>query len=860
MQFSLDKEHKNGHSFIVGGGRIIAAIAIIALLITASSCRQVQIVMPPDADTTPETFVAADLDSLVNAVRQAGDGDTIDIRNVSINPEWRHLPLRIRNDVKITGSLNVSTLASTRSLEDAENVVSSRAQGNAVSIFEIAGNANAAFSSLEVNVEEAAKEFVKAVVNIDRGNASFFDISVSSDTVVIELGAHATADSVTGSLAGLKIEVSSDNPAAFEIAQDVADKTGATPTVDGESFAVIDTVQNKGYATLQEAFDGAISGSVIKLSEDIVVDKLFQLRNKNLTLDLNGKTISGSDTLIATTGIILIDNESDIVIDDTSAAKTGKIDGTTERTQGENNYYAIYSAVSIWPDSGHKASLTVKNGTLIGMYYAIAGQGTVVEEDSTDILIEGGTLISNDGAAIYHPQNGTLTVNGGELTGKDTAIEIRAGKLTITGGEFTALTTPTNVTGNGSGTTTAGSAIGIAQHTTMLPLSVDISGGTFKGFTAVYESNPQDNPEEASDTVSISITDGVFNAERGGTQVIYSEDCDKFISGGTFSIKPEDKYIAEGFASEKTDAGWSVEAYSGRSIYSEDNFERQSISSIDGEVGYDDEAAIILDGDIKLMSDITTEHIIYVPEGTDAILDLNGHVIESKFNGPAVRNLGDLTINDSSASDNEEGTGIIFNSSKIYWFEPHHAIMNLGNVTINGGTFGDNNTDRNDKNSDNIGAALYTSGNATINGGFFTCVDNWGSWENNLSDDPSPATYSYVIRNAGNLTMSNGYVYGRMNGGISSDAGGVTTIDGGEVSVYGTASYHTLTISEGRAEFNISGGKFSNTGTTEGHIFSVFEGMPSFEVDSDREALEAAGYHITGGTFIEDGHEITITE
>ena len=30
MQFSLDKEHKNGHSFIVGGGRIIAAIAIIA--------------------------------------------------------------------------------------------------------------------------------------------------------------------------------------------------------------------------------------------------------------------------------------------------------------------------------------------------------------------------------------------------------------------------------------------------------------------------------------------------------------------------------------------------------------------------------------------------------------------------------------------------------------------------------------------------------------------------------------------------------------------------------------------------------------------------------------------------------------
>ena len=828
-------------------------------MITAVSCRQVHFVIPDtDADTTSETFTATDLDSLVNAVRQAGDGDIIDINNLSINPEWRQLPLRIRNDVKITGSLNVSTFASTRSLEDAENMVNSRAQGNAVSIFEIAGNANAAFSSLKVNVEEAAKKFVKAVVSIDRGNASFSDISVSSDTVVIELGAHATADSVTGSLAGLKIEVSSDNPAAFEIAQEVADKTGATPTVDGESFAVIDTVQNKGYDTLQEAFDGAISGSVIKLGENITPDERFTLKNKTLTLDLNGKSITPGDNLVSSGGIIRIEGGCDITINDSSEDMSGTIDATTDRQA--DGYPAVWLPVFIFPGEGETSSLTINGGRFIGPEYSVSGNGRYGADATTDITINGGYFEATDATAIYQPQSGVLTITGGEIVGYDTAVEIRSGELVITGGEFTALTTPTDVTANGNGTTTEGAAIAIAQHETELSISVDISGGTFNGYSAVYESNPQENSEESLDTVSISITDGVFNAERGGTQVIYSEDCDKFISGGTFSIKPEDKYIAEGFASEKTDAGWSVEAYSGRSIYSEDDFERRAVISIGGEAGYDDESAIILDGNVKLMSDITTEHIIYVPKGTDAILDLNGHVIESKFKGPAVRNLGDLTINDSSASDNEEGTGIIFNSSKIYWFEPHHAIMNLGNVTINGGTFGDNNTDRDDKNSDNIGAALYTSGNATINGGFFTCVDNWGRWENNLSDDPSPATYSYVIRNAGNLTMSNGYVYGRMNGGISSDAGGVTTIDGGEVSVYGTASYHTLTISEGRAEFNISGGKFSNTGTTEGHIFSVFDGMPSFEVDSDREALEAAGYHITGGTFIEDGHEITITE
>lgn len=810
--------------------------------------------MPPDADTTPETFVAADLDSLVNAVRQAGDGDTIDIRNVSINPEWNQLPLRIRNDVKVTGNIEVSMLASTRSIEEAE--ASSRALDGKAYLFRVDGNADVVFDSFTVVIEEAAKDFINAVISIDRGSASFSGISITPDVVAVELGTHAAADSVTGTLAGARIEVVPDNPSSFEIAQEIADKTGATPSVNGQSFAVIDTVQNKGYATLKGAFEGALDGSVIKLGKDIVTNELFQLTNKNLTLDLNGKTISGSATLVATKGIILVGNDSDIVIDDTSAAKTGKIDGTAKKPQGENNYYAIYCAVSIWPDSGHKASLTVKNGTLIGMYYAIAGQGTVVEEDSTDILIEGGTLISNDGAAIYHPQNGTLTVNGGELTGKDTAIEIRAGKLTITGGEFTALTTPTDVTGNGSGTTTAGSAIGIAQHTTMLPLSVDISGGTFNGFTAVYESNPQDNPEEASDTVSISISGGVFNAAQGGTQVIYSEDCDKFISGGTFSIKPEDKYIAEGFASEKTDAGWSVEAYSGRSIYSEDDFERRAVISIGGEAGYDDESAIILDGNVKLMSDITTEHIIYVPKGTDAILDLNGHVIESRFKGYSIGNFGNLTINDSSDSEEEKGTGIVYNSSKILPENgfAHDAIRNYGELVINSGTFGDSDIDIKNANDTTYGTALRNIGNATINGGYFTCVDNYGTWEGGAD------VFSYAIRSEGSLEINGGHVYGSMNGGISADAGEIT-INDCEVDVYGRTAWHTLTLDSGtNSAFFIYGGVFRNTETDNGHVFSAFKGMPSWQIGASRTELESAGYYVYGGTFIEDRQEITITE
>lgn len=809
--------------------------------------------MPPDADTTPETFVAADLDSLVNAVRQAGDGDTIDIRNVSIHPEWNQLPLRIRNDVKVTGNIEVSTLASTRSIEEAE--ASSRALDGKAYLFRVDGNADVVFDSFTVVIEEAAKDFINAVISIDRGSASFSGISITPDVVAVELGTHAAADSVTGTLAGARIEVVPDNPSSFEIAQEIADKTGATPSVDGQSFDVIDTVQNKGYANLKEAFKWALDGSVIKLGKDIVTDELFQLTNKNLTLDLNGKTISGSATLVATKGIILVGNDSDIVIDDTSEAKKGRIDGTTNRRQGKENYYAIYCAVGVWPKEGHKAALTVKNGTLIGMYYAIAGQGTVVEEDSTDILIEDGTLISNEGAAIYHPQNGTLTVNGGELTGKDTAIEIRAGKLTITGGKFTASTTPEGSVPNGNGTTTSGAAIGIAQHTTNIPVNVTISGGEFNGCASVYQSDP--NNMDASD-VTIIITGGSFNATNGGDNAVVSLDKEKFISGGIFSTKPEDKYIAEGFASEKTDAGWSVEAYSGRSIYSEDGFERRAIISIGGEAGYDDKSAIILDGNVKLMCDITTDHIIYVPKGTTAVLDLNGHVIESRFKGYSIGNFGNLTINDSSDSEEEKGTGIVYNSSKILPENgfAHDAIRNYGELVINSGTFGDSDIDITNANDTTYGTALRNIGNATINGGYFTCVDNYGYWE----EGPEKDVYSYAIRSEGSLEINGGHVYGSMNGGISADAGEIT-INDCEVDVYGRTAWHTLTLDSGtNSAFFIYGGVFRNTETDNGHVFSAFKGEPSWQIGASRTELESAGYYVYGGTFIEDGHEITITE
>ena len=134
-----------------------------------------------------------------------------------------------------------------------------------------------------------------------------------------------------------------------------------------------------------------------------------------------------------------------------------------------------------------------------------------------------------------------------------TGVEVRAGKLTVTnGGQITATGTPTSVSSNGSGTTSTGAGIAVSQHTTKLPINVTVSGGTINGYSAFYESNPQNNSTDDLAKVALSITGGTFNTTEGGTAAIYSQNKTAFITGGVFSTNPDAKYIATGYAAYPT--------------------------------------------------------------------------------------------------------------------------------------------------------------------------------------------------------------------------------------------------------------------------------------------------------------------
>ena len=133
-------------------------------------------------------------------------------------------------------------------------------------------------------------------------------------------------------------------------------------------------------------------------------------------------------------------------------------------------------------------------------YAAIQGNGT---KHGTSITINGGK-ISGELTAIYHPQYGEMTVNGGEIEGA-TAIEMRAGKLVVNSGTMIGNGDPFESDPNGNGATTLGAAVAAVQHTTKLDLSVEINGGTLQGERAFYQANLQNNGKEALEKISITL-------------------------------------------------------------------------------------------------------------------------------------------------------------------------------------------------------------------------------------------------------------------------------------------------------------------------------------------------------------------
>lgn len=315
------------------------------------------------------------------------------------------------------------------------------------------------------------------------------------------------------------------------------------------------------YTSLSEAIQCAKSGETVKLLADASVKETIRVDdNRSITIDLNGNNVNApeisnqlfllSEGSLKVTGKGKLESKGDIfklegnIVGLNSDRETKRaevyIDKEVEVISTENCCIYIIG-------KGAKADV-FGNLKSLGEYATIQGNGSYTEANNrsdTVINIYPGAVVGHEGGmAIYHPQYGTLNITGGTIVGNTTGIEMRAGKLSVSGDSvITGNGIPVEITPNGNGSTTEGAGIAVAQHTTKLPLEVEIKGGTISGFSAIYQSNPQNNPADAIAKVKLVISGGNFKAINGGTKVLYSENCTNFVSGGYFTNEVDTQYI-----------------------------------------------------------------------------------------------------------------------------------------------------------------------------------------------------------------------------------------------------------------------------------------------------------------------------
>ncbi len=306
--------------------------------------------------------------------------------------------------------------------------------------------------------------------------------------------------------------------------------SNVTATANGKEITSTDAVASVGtaiYFDLQSAFEAATEGVTITVLKDVTLsDTITIAKDKNITLDLNGKTVSMS--VAATKTSALITNNGTLTIKD--SGENGKL------TYVSSTVSTAYSTTTII----NNGTLTVESG-IIENTSARGGAAYAIDSYNT-LTVNGGTITTDNTTAIRQAQFGnydnSVTVTDGTITGGYAGMQVHVFS--------NEKKTTTNIKG--------GTFKGVyACYTTFYNIvdssntAVNISGGTFDGAVYLYNSN------KGSDQygLNMSVTGGEFKSED---VYVYTNDADgndipvKAISGGTFSAKIEDTYLAKGYA------------------------------------------------------------------------------------------------------------------------------------------------------------------------------------------------------------------------------------------------------------------------------------------------------------------------
>jgi hypothetical protein len=547
------------------------------------------------------------------------------------------------------------------------------------------------------------------------------------------------------------------------------------------------------------------------------------ITDKNLTIDLNGKTFTVSEGA-------------------STNNRNFKINGTSE--------------------------VTFKNGTMVAAGTMTAGAyGTIRTEGSAKVTLDnvklynyrgnglnvkacGGTTVVINNSEIYSQYGGGVEAAGGIVELNNVKIDQKGmwtapynsmavsvnggGKATINSGVYSTACL-TKEEANNQGTSHGPWTVGVLNSGGTLV----INGGTFSN------DNFGDNSLAtyarglvlADTAANVVINGGTFNAVKAIVDVTNNlgdatRNPSVTLSGGSFSADPRVSglyashliTVADGYEVVVNDDG----------TYAVSEIKDILVSTFD-----ELKAAIAAGGKIKLVNDIEVSETIAV--NAEAVLNLNGYNITAGYQaGSTTKHLytldvyGTLTImGDGSISGRgifvQEGSKLILEGGSIYgidsnggsaiWQYGGDVIVNGGHIeqkaegtynfaingiggtiTVNGGWIGGNH-----------GAIATEGASVIINDGELVCTGTSGMTDNVL--------YSYsngsIVINGGSFTADNDVPAG---GCCIYDANGKVTVNGG---TFGNSSGGDVWGTTGTT---IKGGTFENL-IEKGHIADGYEAV-----------------------------------